>query len=165
MTRMIEGEAAVAVSELEAARDRQTALNTDVLPRVRMAIEPTVASYASGQLPMVSVIESIQALWLFSRISSRQTHNSGLRGRGSAAPLDRTRRSSNDTLCSPSTNRRSTGRGHGAPDANQPAPSTPAASAHAGLIQSSIEPTAPSSQHAGHDVATASADPQASHRE
>lgn len=64
MTRMIEGDAAVAVSQLHAARDRQAALNTDVLPRARMAIEPAVASYASGQLPLVSVIEAIQALWL-----------------------------------------------------------------------------------------------------
>jgi outer membrane protein TolC len=64
MTRMIEGEAAVAVSQVQAARDRQNALNTDVLPRARMAIEPAVASYASGQLPLVSVIEAIQALWL-----------------------------------------------------------------------------------------------------
>jgi outer membrane protein TolC len=64
MTRMIEGDAAVAVSQLQAARDRQTAINTDVLPRARMAIEPAVASYAAGQLPLVSVIEAIQALWL-----------------------------------------------------------------------------------------------------
>ena len=64
MTRMIEGEAAVAISQLQAARDRQTALNTDVLPRARMAIEPAVASYAAGQLPLVSVIEAVQALWL-----------------------------------------------------------------------------------------------------
>jgi outer membrane protein TolC len=64
MTRMIEGQAAVAVSQLQAARDRQTALNTDVLPRAGMAIEPAVASYASGQLPLVSVIEAVQALWL-----------------------------------------------------------------------------------------------------
>jgi outer membrane protein TolC len=64
MTRVIEGEAAVAVSQVQAARDRQTALTTDVLPRARMAIEPAVASYASGQLPLVSVIEAIQALWL-----------------------------------------------------------------------------------------------------
>ena len=64
MTRMIEGDAAVAVSQLEAARDRQAAINTDVLPRARMAIEPAVASYATGQLPLVSVIEAIQALRL-----------------------------------------------------------------------------------------------------
>jgi outer membrane protein TolC len=64
MTRMIEGEAAVAASQLQAARDRQMALDTDVLPRARMAIEPAVASYAAGQLPLVSVIEAVQALWL-----------------------------------------------------------------------------------------------------
>ena len=64
MTRMIEGEAAVAVSQLQAARDRQAALTTDVLPRARMAVEPAVASYGSGQLPLVSVIEAVQALWL-----------------------------------------------------------------------------------------------------
>ena len=64
MARMIEGDAAVAVAQLQAARDWQAALNSDVLPRARMAIEPAVASYASGQLPLVSVIEAIQALWL-----------------------------------------------------------------------------------------------------
>jgi outer membrane protein TolC len=64
MTRMIEGEAAVAVNQLQAANDRQTALRSDVLPRARMVIEPAVAGYASGQLPLVSVIEAVQALWL-----------------------------------------------------------------------------------------------------
>jgi outer membrane protein, heavy metal efflux system len=63
MTRMIEGDAAATISQVQAARDRQAALNTDVLPRARLAIEPAVASYASGQLPLVSVIEAIQALW------------------------------------------------------------------------------------------------------
>ena len=48
MTRMIEGDAAVAISQLQAARDRQVALTTDVLPRARMAIEPAVAGYAVG---------------------------------------------------------------------------------------------------------------------
>jgi len=64
MTRMIEGDAAAAAAELSAARERQAALVGDVLPRARMAIEPAVASYASGQLPLVSVIEAVQALWL-----------------------------------------------------------------------------------------------------
>jgi outer membrane protein TolC len=63
MTRMVEGEAAVALNQLQAARDRQTALNTDVLPRARMAIEPAVAGYTAGQLPLVSVIEAVQVLW------------------------------------------------------------------------------------------------------
>jgi len=64
MTRMIEGDAAVAVNQLHAARDRQGALTANVLPRARLAIEPAVAGYTSGQLPLVSVIEAVQALWL-----------------------------------------------------------------------------------------------------
>jgi outer membrane protein TolC len=64
MSRMIEGEAAVAVNQLEATRARHVALMTDVLPRARMAIEPAVAGYTSGQLPLVSVIEAVQELWL-----------------------------------------------------------------------------------------------------
>jgi cobalt-zinc-cadmium efflux system outer membrane protein len=64
MRRMIEGDAAVAVNQLQAASDRKTALDRDVLPRARMAIEPAVAAYTSGQLPLVSVIEAVQALWL-----------------------------------------------------------------------------------------------------
>jgi outer membrane protein TolC len=60
---MIEGDAAAAVSQVQAARDRQLAINTDVLPRARMAIDPAVAGYTSGQLPLVSVIEAVQALW------------------------------------------------------------------------------------------------------
>ena len=64
MTRMIEGDAAAAVHQLQAARDRQAALIADVLPRARMAIEPAVAGYSAGQLPLVSVIEAVQALWL-----------------------------------------------------------------------------------------------------
>ncbi|HEU4693886.1 MAG TPA: TolC family protein [Vicinamibacterales bacterium] len=64
MTRMIEGEAAIAVNSLQAASARQTALTRDVLPRARMVIEPAVAGYAAGQLPLVSIIEAVQALWL-----------------------------------------------------------------------------------------------------
>jgi outer membrane protein TolC len=64
MTRMIEGDAAAAVSQLQASRDRQAALTTNVLPRARMAIEPAVAGYTAGQLPLISVIEAVQALWL-----------------------------------------------------------------------------------------------------
>jgi outer membrane protein TolC len=63
MTRMIEGEAAGALNALQAARARQVAIATDVLPRARMAIDPAVAGYTAGQLPLVSVIEAVQALW------------------------------------------------------------------------------------------------------
>ena len=64
MTRMVEGEAAVALSQVQAAHERQLALTSDVLPRAQMTIEPAVAGYAAGQLPLVSVIEAVQALWL-----------------------------------------------------------------------------------------------------
>jgi outer membrane protein TolC len=64
MTRMIEGDAARAATELQAARERHSAITGDVLPRARMAIDPAVAGYTSGQLPLVSVIEAVQALWL-----------------------------------------------------------------------------------------------------
>jgi outer membrane protein, heavy metal efflux system len=64
MTRMVEGQAAVATNQVQAARERQLALTSDVLPRARMAIEPAVAGYASGEVPLVTVIEAIQALWL-----------------------------------------------------------------------------------------------------
>jgi outer membrane protein TolC len=64
MTRMFEGEAAVAVNQVQAWRDRQRALTTDVLPRARMAIDPAIAGYSAGQLPLVSVIEAVQAWWL-----------------------------------------------------------------------------------------------------
>jgi cobalt-zinc-cadmium efflux system outer membrane protein len=64
MTRMVEGQAAVAAHQVQAARERQLALASDVLPRARMAIEPAVAGYSAGQLPLVSVIEAVQALWL-----------------------------------------------------------------------------------------------------
>jgi cobalt-zinc-cadmium efflux system outer membrane protein len=64
MTRMIEGDAATAVSQVQAARERQVAITSDVLPRARLAIEPAVAGYAAGRLPLVSVIEAVQALWL-----------------------------------------------------------------------------------------------------
>ena len=63
MARMIEGDAANAVNQLQAARGRQDALTTDVLPRARMAIAPAVAGYSAGQLPLVSVIEAVQVLW------------------------------------------------------------------------------------------------------
>ena len=63
MTRMIEGDAAAAGNQLQASRDRQLSLRDNVLPRAKMAIEPVVAGYAAGRLPLVSVIEAVQALW------------------------------------------------------------------------------------------------------
>lgn len=63
MARMFEGEAAAAVHEAEAARIRVRALRDDVLPRARAAIGPSLSGYSAGQLPLASVIASVQSLW------------------------------------------------------------------------------------------------------
>lgn len=64
MTRMVEGQAAAAASQVHAARERYRALADNVIPRARMTIEPAIAGYSTGQLPLVSVIEAVQSLWL-----------------------------------------------------------------------------------------------------
>ena len=63
MTRMAEGEAATARNQVLAARQRVLALRDDVLPRAQQAIDPSVSAYAAGTLPLVSVIDTAQALW------------------------------------------------------------------------------------------------------
>jgi cobalt-zinc-cadmium efflux system outer membrane protein len=63
MTRMAEGEAATARNQVLAARQRVLALRDDVLPRARQAIDPSVSAYAAGTMPLVSVIDTAQALW------------------------------------------------------------------------------------------------------
>ena len=63
MTRMVEGEAATARSQVLAARQRVLALRDDVLPRARHAIDPALSAYAAGTMPLVSVIDAAQALW------------------------------------------------------------------------------------------------------
>jgi outer membrane protein TolC len=63
MRRMVEGEADAARERVEAARARVMALRDEVLPMARQAIDPTLAGYGAGQLPIVSVIEAASALW------------------------------------------------------------------------------------------------------
>jgi outer membrane protein TolC len=63
MTRMAEGEAATARSQVLAARERVLSLRDNVLPRARQAIDATVAGYAAGTVPLVAVIDTAQALW------------------------------------------------------------------------------------------------------
>lgn len=62
--RMIEGDAAAALARLQSAHEGQRALATDVLPRAHMAVVPAISGYTAGQLPLVSVIEALQSLWL-----------------------------------------------------------------------------------------------------
>jgi outer membrane protein TolC len=63
MQRMLEGQARAAREAVVAARERYRALRDVIVPRAEQAIAPTLAAYASGQVPLVSVVEAAQALW------------------------------------------------------------------------------------------------------
>jgi outer membrane protein TolC len=63
MRRMVVGNTVVARERVVAARARWLALRDQVVPRAQAAIEPTLAGYTSGQLPLVSVLEAAQTLW------------------------------------------------------------------------------------------------------
>ncbi len=63
MRRMVEGDAVASREQLIASRERLLALRDEILPRTQQAIDPTLAGYASGQLPLVSVIDAAQTLW------------------------------------------------------------------------------------------------------
>jgi outer membrane protein TolC len=63
MQRMADGQARAARESVVAARERYIALRDDIVPRSEQAIEPTLAAYSSGQVPLVSVVEAAQALW------------------------------------------------------------------------------------------------------
>lgn len=64
MKRMVEGEAVSAREQVAASRERYLSLRDEVVPRAQQVIDPSLAGYASGQLPLVSVIEAAQALWM-----------------------------------------------------------------------------------------------------
>jgi cobalt-zinc-cadmium efflux system outer membrane protein len=61
--RMVGGEAAVARERVAAARERYLALRDSIVPTAKEAITATLAAYSSNQLPLVSTIETAQALW------------------------------------------------------------------------------------------------------
>jgi cobalt-zinc-cadmium efflux system outer membrane protein len=63
MRRMVIGDAVVARERVIAMRARWIALRDQVVPRAKAAIEPTLAAYTTGQLPLVSVLEAAQTLW------------------------------------------------------------------------------------------------------
>jgi outer membrane protein, heavy metal efflux system len=63
MRTMIEGEALSSRERVVALRERFLALTDEVVPRAQQTLPPTLAGYASGQLPLVSVIDAAQALW------------------------------------------------------------------------------------------------------
>jgi outer membrane protein TolC len=63
MRRMIEGEAASARESVVASRERFVTLRDEVLPRAERAIGAFVAGYSAGTLPLVSLLEALDALW------------------------------------------------------------------------------------------------------
>jgi outer membrane protein TolC len=63
MRLMVEGDAVASREQARASRERFLALRDEVVPRARQAIEPTIAGFAAGELPLVSVIEVAQTLW------------------------------------------------------------------------------------------------------
>jgi outer membrane protein TolC len=63
MQRMVASEATAARESVLAARTRLDALENEVVPRARMAVDAALASYGAGQLTLVSVIDASSALW------------------------------------------------------------------------------------------------------
>lgn len=63
MTRMIEGQTAAALRRVQAAATRAASFRAEVLPRARMAVESSISAYAAGRVPLVAVVEVLQAQW------------------------------------------------------------------------------------------------------
>lgn len=64
MQRMIEGEAAKSREDVVSAQERYLAFRDKVVPKAKQTVDATLAGYVSGQLPLVSVVEAAQALWM-----------------------------------------------------------------------------------------------------
>jgi outer membrane protein TolC len=67
MRRMAIGQARGERERVIAARERYRALRDDIVPRAENVIAPTLAAYSAGQVPLVSVVEAAQALWMSQR--------------------------------------------------------------------------------------------------
>jgi cobalt-zinc-cadmium efflux system outer membrane protein len=63
MKRMVRGQVEEARERVLGERSRVLSLREEILPRARQAIDPTFSGYAAGQLPLVSLIEAVRALW------------------------------------------------------------------------------------------------------
>ena len=63
MLRMIHGDVAAALETLRGAAANYHAFRTDLVPRAERAIAPAMSAYASGTLPLSSVLEASKALW------------------------------------------------------------------------------------------------------
>jgi outer membrane protein TolC len=63
MENMIGGEVASAREAIEAQRERLLATREEILPAAQAAVDASIGAYASGELPLVSVIEGFSQLW------------------------------------------------------------------------------------------------------
>lgn len=63
MERMIEGQVASVRGQVLAARARRDALVHEVVPRARQAVDAGLAQYGAGQVPQVTVLEALRALF------------------------------------------------------------------------------------------------------
>jgi outer membrane protein TolC len=64
METMIAGEAEATRAQVLASQIRLKALEQEVVPRAREAIDATLASYAAGLLPLVNVLDAMDAYWM-----------------------------------------------------------------------------------------------------
>jgi outer membrane protein TolC len=62
MTKMVEGEVGAARQGVIAARTRLTTVRDKVLPLSRSVLSLTIATYAAGQVPLVSVLDAAKAI-------------------------------------------------------------------------------------------------------
>ncbi len=62
MRTMIEGEVLAARGAVVSARSRWRSLRDEVEPRARQSLDATLAGFAAGQLPLVSVLETLSML-------------------------------------------------------------------------------------------------------
>jgi outer membrane protein TolC len=63
MSRVIEGDVASARADVLAARERTIALRDKIVPTTQQAVDAELVAYASGQVPLVSVLDALGALW------------------------------------------------------------------------------------------------------
>jgi len=63
MLRMVHGDVVAALESLRGASLNYRAFSTDLMPRAERAINPAMTAYASGTLPLTSVLEAGKALW------------------------------------------------------------------------------------------------------
>lgn len=63
MRRMVAGEVLAAREKVNAVRAQRHALESEVLPRALVAVDSSLAGYASGKGSLVAAIESARALW------------------------------------------------------------------------------------------------------